>query len=74
MCSQVIILYVLGYRMQAVSVVSREVMVPRGLVGMARETVDHSGEEIARVRSWSCHSSFSFEKKKGQKRCLSPRW
>ena len=36
--------------MQAVSVVSRDVMAPRGLVGMALETADHSTEEIARVR------------------------
>ncbi|KAK7749378.1 hypothetical protein SLS62_008121 [Diatrype stigma] len=44
---QVIILYVLGYRMQAVSIVSRDVMVPRGLVGMGLDTVDQSGGEIA---------------------------
>ena len=45
--------------MQAVSVVSREVMAPRGLVGMARETVDHSGEEIARVGFFSFFLSFT---------------
>ena len=47
--SQVIILYILGYRMQAVSIVSREVVVPRGLVGIGLDTVDQSGGEIALV-------------------------
>lgn len=35
--------------MQAVSIVSREVMVPRGLVGLGLDTVDASGGEIAEV-------------------------
>lgn len=39
-------LYILGYRLQAVSVVSRQVMLPRGLIGMGLDTLDHSVSEI----------------------------
>lgn len=35
--------------MQAVSIVSREVVVPRGLVGIGLDTVEQSGGEIALV-------------------------
>ncbi|KAI0123112.1 tyrosine/serine protein phosphatase [Xylariales sp. AK1849] len=40
-------LYVRGYRMEAIRIMSKEVMLPRGLVGMGYDTLDHSGGEIA---------------------------
>ncbi|KAL7625431.1 hypothetical protein AAE478_004651 [Parahypoxylon ruwenzoriense] len=44
---KLIVLFLLGYRMQAVSLLGREVMLPRGLVGMGFVTMDESGAEIA---------------------------
>ncbi|KAI1765537.1 tyrosine/serine protein phosphatase [Hypoxylon sp. FL1150] len=44
---KLIFLYITGYRMQAVSVLGREVMLPRGLVGLGLVTMDESGPEIA---------------------------
>ncbi|RYP52838.1 hypothetical protein DL768_002087 [Monosporascus sp. mg162] len=46
---QFIFLYILGYRVQAISVISREVMLPRGLVCLGLDTLDQSGREIAEV-------------------------
>ncbi|RYP12586.1 hypothetical protein DL767_011244 [Monosporascus sp. MG133] len=46
---QFIFLYILGYRVQAISVISREVMLPRGLVRLGLDTLDQSGGEIAEV-------------------------
>lgn len=40
-----------GYRMQAISILGREVMQPRGLIGLGYDTLDHSGPEIAEVRT-----------------------
>jgi protein-tyrosine phosphatase len=48
---QFIILYVLGYRIPAVTILSREVLLPRGLVGLARDTLDWSGSEINKALS-----------------------
>lgn len=47
--SKLIFLYITGYRMQAVSILGREVMIPRGLVGLGLITMDESGPEIAEV-------------------------
>ncbi|RYO84368.1 hypothetical protein DL766_007655 [Monosporascus sp. MC13-8B] len=44
---QFIFLYILGYRVQAISIIGREVMLPRGLVGLGLDTLDQSGREIA---------------------------
>ncbi|GKT49299.1 tyrosine-protein phosphatase 1 [Colletotrichum spaethianum] len=38
-----------GYRNEGISVLSREVMVPRGLVRLGLDTLDQSGEEIAKA-------------------------
>jgi hypothetical protein len=38
-----------GYRMQAISILGREVMQPRGLVGLGFDSIDHCGPEIAEV-------------------------
>ncbi|KAK5654833.1 hypothetical protein OQA88_6869 [Cercophora sp. LCS_1] len=40
-------LFLLGFRMKAISVLGREVMLPRGLVGLGLDTLDHSGPEIS---------------------------
>lgn len=40
-----------GYRMQAISILGQEVMQPRGLIGLGYDTLDHSGPEIAQVKS-----------------------
>ena len=37
----------LGYRMEAISILGREVMQPRGLVGLGFDSIDHCGPEIA---------------------------
>ncbi|KAI2623298.1 tyrosine/serine protein phosphatase [Hypoxylon sp. NC1633] len=44
-------LFLSGYRMRAISLLGREVMQPRGLVGLGLITLDQSGGEIAKVRS-----------------------
>lgn len=40
---------VLGYRMEAISILGREVMQPRGLIGLGYDSLDHCGTEIAEV-------------------------
>jgi len=42
-------LFLFGFRMRAISILGREVMLPRGLVGLGLDTLDHSGPEIAQV-------------------------
>ncbi|KAI1404601.1 tyrosine/serine protein phosphatase [Hypoxylon fuscum] len=44
---KLIFLFILGYRMQAISLLGREVMLPRGLVGIGLITMDESGAEVA---------------------------
>ncbi|RKU45984.1 hypothetical protein DL546_007127 [Coniochaeta pulveracea] len=39
-------LYIVGYRTDAISIIGREVMQPRGLIGLAADTLDCSGVEI----------------------------
>jgi protein-tyrosine phosphatase len=46
---KLIFLYIFGFRMKAISIMGREVMQPRGLVGLASDTLDHSGVEIKEV-------------------------
>ena len=36
-----------GYRMKAISILGREVMLPRGLIGLGYDSIDHCGPEIA---------------------------
>ena len=47
--SKFIILIVLGYRMDAISILGREVMQPRGLIGLGYDSIDNCGPEIAEV-------------------------
>ncbi|KAI0012853.1 tyrosine/serine protein phosphatase [Xylariaceae sp. FL0662B] len=44
---KLIFLFLLGYRMQGVSLLMQEVLLPRGLVGLGLITMDESGQEIA---------------------------
>ncbi|KAI6353995.1 hypothetical protein MCOR25_008816 [Pyricularia grisea] len=44
---KVIFLFILGFRIEAVAILGREVMNPRGLSGMAVDTLDNSGAEVA---------------------------
>ncbi|RVX72353.1 hypothetical protein B0A52_04558 [Exophiala mesophila] len=43
---KMIVLMVLGYRTQAIAILGKELMLPRGLVGLGKDTLDHSGPEI----------------------------
>ncbi|TVY43467.1 hypothetical protein LOCC1_G005344 [Lachnellula occidentalis] len=45
--TKLIVLMIFGYRMQAISILGREVMQPRGLVGLGFDSIDHCGHEIA---------------------------
>ena len=47
--AQMIGLMALGYRTEGISVLGRELMKPRGLVGLGIDTLDHSGPEIKEV-------------------------
>lgn len=42
-------LMILGSRMEAISILGREVMEPRGLVGLGKDSLDFCGAEIAQV-------------------------
>lgn len=45
----VVVLYTLGWRNEAIQIISREVMVPRGLVTTGLDTLDQSGPDVATV-------------------------
>lgn len=45
--SKFLILYIFKYRNEAIHVVAENVLVPRGLLGIGRDKLDHSGAEIA---------------------------
>jgi len=42
-------LMIFGYRMEAIAILGREVMLPRGLVGLGFDSIDYCGPEIAEV-------------------------
>ncbi|KAL7918161.1 protein-tyrosine phosphatase-like protein [Trichoderma austrokoningii] len=48
---KVIFFFVLGYRIDAVRVLSHQVILPRGLVGLGLDTLDHCGSEIREALS-----------------------
>ena len=54
---KLIILMIFGYRMEAISILGREVMKPRGLAGLGYDCIDYSGNEIAQVRCALCKAS-----------------
>ena len=39
----------LGYRMEAISIICTEVMQPRGLTGLAFDTLTHSAKEVGEI-------------------------
>ncbi|KAK5027472.1 hypothetical protein LTS07_007074 [Exophiala sideris] len=43
------LLMALGYRTEGISVLGRELMQPRGLIGLGIDTLDHSGPEVKEV-------------------------
>lgn len=45
--------------MQAISIMGKEVMLPRGLVGLGLATIDQSGSEINEVRTLPARLSSS---------------
>lgn len=47
---KLVFLMLIGSRMQAISILGREVMQPRGLIGLGYDSIDHCGREIAQVR------------------------
>ena len=47
--SCVIFLHIFGWRNEAIQIISREVMVPRGLVVTGLDTLDQSGPDVANV-------------------------
>jgi protein-tyrosine phosphatase len=50
---------IFGYRMEAISILGREVMQPRGLVGLGFDSIDHCGPEIAdALRAYSTASNY----------------
>ncbi|KEF63078.1 uncharacterized protein A1O9_01054 [Exophiala aquamarina CBS 119918] len=44
--AKLVLLMALGYRTQGISVLGKELMLPRGLAGLGIDTLDHSGPEI----------------------------
>ncbi|KAL2439188.1 hypothetical protein ABEF95_001848 [Exophiala dermatitidis] len=47
--AKLIFLMALGYRTEGISVIGKELMLPRGLIGLGIDTLDHSGPEIKGV-------------------------
>ncbi|PNY27637.1 Tyrosine-protein phosphatase [Tolypocladium capitatum] len=48
---KVVFLFIFGYRVDAVRIIGQEVLLPRGLLGLCTDTLDHSGAEICAVLS-----------------------
>ncbi|EXJ81482.1 hypothetical protein A1O3_07775 [Capronia epimyces CBS 606.96] len=47
--AKLVLLMALGYRTEGISVIGKELMLPRGLTGLGIDTLDHSGPEIKEV-------------------------
>lgn len=47
--AKMIFLMAAGYRTEGIAVLGKELMLPRGLIGLGIDTVDHSGPEIKEV-------------------------
>ncbi|CAF9904357.1 MAG: hypothetical protein ALECFALPRED_007530 [Alectoria fallacina] len=50
-------LMALGYRMDAISILGREVMAPRGLAGLGKDSLDHCTSELQKIFTALAHSS-----------------
>ncbi|KAH8646053.1 tyrosine/serine protein phosphatase-like protein [Tricladium varicosporioides] len=46
---KIVFFMLIGSRMQAISILGREVMQPRGLIGLGYDSIDHCGREIAQA-------------------------
>ncbi|KAM3075632.1 hypothetical protein ACMFMG_007767 [Clarireedia jacksonii] len=52
-------LMAMGYRLEAISILGREVMQPRGLIGLGLDTIHHCGPELAQVlKTYSSESNY----------------
>lgn len=49
--SKTIFLFLLGHRLQVARIMASEVLVPIGLLGLSKATLDHAGTEIRQVLS-----------------------
>jgi hypothetical protein len=49
--SKLVTLMAFGYRMEAISILGKNVMQPRGLIGLGHDSLDNCGPEIAEVPS-----------------------
>ncbi len=49
--TKLISLMAIGYRNEAISILGREVMAPRGLIGLGKDTLDHGFAELHRIFS-----------------------
>ncbi len=49
--TKLVSLMAIGYRNEAISILGTEVMAPKGLIGLGKETLDHSFAELHRVFS-----------------------
>jgi hypothetical protein len=47
--AKLVFLMALGYRTEGISVLGKELMQPRGLIGLGIDTLDHSGPEVREV-------------------------
>lgn len=47
--AKLVFLMALGYRTEGISVLGKELMLPRGLAGLGLDTLDHSGPEVKEV-------------------------
>ena len=47
----------LGYRVEAIAILGREVMAPRGLVGLGKDSLDHSTSELRQIFTLLADSS-----------------
>ncbi|KIW17754.1 hypothetical protein PV08_04949 [Exophiala spinifera] len=47
--AKLVFLMALGYRTEGIAVLGRELMQPRGLIGLGLDTLDHSGPEVKEV-------------------------
>ena len=47
--AKLVFLMAMGYRTQGISVLGKEIMLPKGLIGLGIDTLDHSGPEIKQI-------------------------
>ena len=50
-------LMALGYRLDAIAILGREVMAPRGLIGLGKDNIDHGTSELREIFTFLADSS-----------------